>query len=183
MSKLNGAFGCLAVGLLAVYGCSSDEKSGASGTTGGGGGSAAVGGTRSTGGSGVNPAGCPATQPADGTACTNDVLNCNYGNQTCACNPVPGGFGGRGGGGRGQGGQAQALAFQCELNPDAGVASGCANGATCTLGDPNCTDANGDTCRCRPGNGFDAGTTGTYRCFGGGGGFGPGTGGAAGSAN
>ena len=174
MRKLSGAFGLLALGLTAVFGCSSDEKSGAAGATGGSGGRVAAGGSRAAGGTTANPAGCPATQPDQGDACTQQNLACNYANETCTCQN-------RGGGQAGAGGQGANLAFRCVTNPDAGAATGCADGATCTVGvDQNCTDANGDTCRCRPvGGGPDAGTTGTYRCFGGGGGAGPGTGGSA----
>jgi hypothetical protein len=177
MSKLFGAFGVLALGLLAACGCSSNEKSGAAATTttGGSGGRVAAGGSRTGGSTGVNPAGCPAAQPNRGDTCTQANLACNYANQTCTCEQ-----GGPGGGLAGAGGQAGNLTFRCRTNPDAGAATGCADGAACTLGDPNCTDTNGATCRCRGGGfGTDAGTTGTYQCFGGGGGAGPANGGAA----
>jgi hypothetical protein len=169
MSKFAGGFGLLALGLLAVYGCSSDEKSDSSGTTASGG-RAAAGGGRSTGGSGVNPVGCPATQPADGTACTNNVLSCTYGNQICNCDPVRGGQGG-------QGGQAQTLAFQCELAPDAGAggagAGTCDQGETCDPVGSTCVNADAETCTCLVRRGEQ-----TYVCDFGGGGFGPGTGGS-----
>ncbi len=176
MSKFSGAYGLVALGLVCVCGCSSDEKSGAATGTGGSGGRVATGGARTGGNSAVNPANCPATQPNQGDTCTQANLACVYASETCTCQQ---GFGGPGGGQAGGGGQAANLVFRCRPNQDAGAATGCAEGATCTVGDPNCTDANGATCRCRrAGFGPDAGTTGAYQCFGGGGGAGPGTGGS-----
>jgi hypothetical protein len=160
---LTGAFGLLALGLLAVYGCSSNEKSSSSSTA--------------VGGGAANPANCPTAQPAQGTACTQQGLPCVYGSETCTCNQVPGGFGGRGAGGRGAGGQATALAFACVTTPGAGGAGAgtCVANGTCDPPDSTCVDANGATCTCR--------NSGTYRCAPGGGGVGSGTGGVAADPN
>ena len=171
MSKLSGAFGLLALGLLAVYGCSSDEKSGATAATGGSAGRATVGGQRSAGGSTANPAACPTTQPDQGDACTQLNLRCIYGNETCLCRN-------RGGGQAGEGGQGTNLVFTCQVNQDAGAggagAGTCDQGKACDPLQSTCVNADGQTCTCVLRRGEQ-----TYLCDFGGGGAGPGTGGSA----
>jgi hypothetical protein len=174
MSKFTGAVGLLALGLWATYACSSDEKSSASSSTAGGGGRAAVGGSRATGGSAVNPAGCPATQPAQGDTCSEQGLTCTYGAESCAC--VPAGFGGPQ---AGAGGQAPTLSFRCRTTADAGTTDGgvCDQGEACDPVGSTCTNADGATCTCTVRRGNQ-----TYVCDDGGGGVGPGGRGNAGTA-
>jgi hypothetical protein len=158
MSKLFGGLGLIGLGLLALYGCSSNEQNGST--------TASTGGTRvgaggATGGSTANPANCPATQPAANATCPTDGLACHYGAEQCTCQQV------RGGGG-GQGGQAQTLAFTCVT---------CSEGAACTGRNSTCTNSSGQICTCNGSTGRDAGAGRTYTCVSGGGGNGPGGGG------
>ncbi len=99
-----------------------------------------TGGMPGTGGLGVggsnNPAGCPATQPANRTNCTEGTGPCAYGTQLCQCGQfysneyqwtcgnAPPATGGTGAGGRSTGGRAT------------GGAGGTAGNAGATAGTP-----------------------------------------------